>query len=163
MVLEPSSVGQGGKSDCGKRVLLKRSSGYVGGWQYCVLSVADVLTRVSACGVGRQKSTVLEADGWRRMLKGPLWWLVIALLVGGTLANQANESIGVTDPPSAMSKDGRCWELCWLWWCLSWGTGHVPSSVCVSEIPEDTLVCDTVRCYAQKGADLEFDMLGLFF
>ena len=99
MVLENGCFGHGGASDCGERVLSKLSSGYVGCRQYFVSSVADVLTRVSACSVGMGKSMVLETGGWRDMLKGALWRFVIALLVGGTLANQASEAKGVTGPP----------------------------------------------------------------
>ena len=106
---------------------------------------------------------MLEAGGWFSTLKRELWWLVIALLVGNTLANQAGESRGIDDPSSMMNKDGRSWKLVWRWWCLSWGTGHVPSSASVREILKDALACDTVRCYMRKGVDLGFDMLSLFF
>lgn len=87
----------------------------------------------------------------------------MALLVGGTLAAQASETRGVHDPPSALNKDGRCWKFSWAWWCLSWGTGHAPSCVFVSEVQKVAFAYDIVHSYVQKGVDLGFDMLGLFF
>lgn len=49
-------------------------------------------------------------------MNGALWWLVIELLIGGTLANQASKSRGITEPPNAQNKDGKCWRLAWAWW-----------------------------------------------
>ena len=87
------------------------SYGYTNGWQYFMSPVSDALKQVRAYEMGTRKSTVLESGGWRRTLKGVLWWLVIALLVGGALANQVSESRGTTVLLSGQKGDGTCWRL----------------------------------------------------
>ena len=76
------------------------SYGYADGWQYFMSTVSDVLKQVRACEAGIRMRTVLESGGWCRTLKGVLWWLVVVLLVGGTLANQVSESRGTAAPLS---------------------------------------------------------------
>ena len=142
---------------------LMGSYGYADGWQYFMSTVSDVLKQVRACEVGIRMSTVLESGGWRRTLKGVLWWLVVVLLVGGTLANQVSESRGTAAPLSGKKGDGTCWRLAWRWWCLSWGSGQVPVTASVDNLSDNTFECEIVHCYVHKSVDLGFDALGLFF
>ena len=110
-----------------------------------------------------RKSVGWKLGGQRGTLKGVLWWLVMTLLVGGTLAAQVSETGGFTQPSSTVNKEGKCWKFSWAWWCLTWGTGRAPLAASVNEVQSEAPSCSTVRCYAQKGVDLGFDMLGLFF
>lgn len=163
MVLEPRNDGPEQKPGCSKHVGLRRNLGCKRSHQYGTLPATGVFMQDGICGVGRRRSAVLKFVGQRDMLKGVLWWFVMAFLVGVTLAAQVGETRRVTHPPSTLNKDVRCWKFSWAWWCLSWGTDRAPSFASITRVPKDAFACNTIRCYVWKGIDLDFDVLGLFF
>ena len=107
MVSEPRCVVQGGQSDCSEDRRLRRDSGYADGWQFSVPSLSDVPTRKCACGKGTHKQTVGHFGDRRCALKGVLWALVIALLVGGASANRTSESKEVNVSQHTVRKEGK--------------------------------------------------------
>ena len=79
--------------------------------ELCTCWVIGVFAQNDVCELDTQKSVVWKLGGQRGTLKGVLWWLVMALLVGGTLAAHVSETGGFTQPSSAVNKEGKMLEI----------------------------------------------------